>query len=106
MKDMKIVHKPEEKSHCDTMLASGPREDYPYGLQIRLDNDSIDKLAMSDLPDVGVEMTLSAIVKITSKSIHECEGRKHKSLELQITSMELGKKDSKEKDPAKNLYEG
>ena len=62
--------------------------DYPYGLCIHLDKDELDKLGMKDLPKVGTEMPISAIVKVTRVSQSAVEGADEQtSIDLQITDM-------------------
>ncbi len=74
--------------------------DYPYGLSISLHEDQIDKLGL-DLPNVGDEMMLEAVVVVRSVSQHKSEDHEGKGLELQITDMSLGKK---QKSLADALY--
>ena len=64
-------------------------EDYPYGLSISLDQDSLEKLGIAELPKVGAEMMLMAKVKVTSTNESQHENQSHKSVSLQITEMEL-----------------
>ncbi len=62
--------------------------DYPYGLCIHLDKDELDKLGMKELPKVGTEMPISAIVKVTRVSQSAVEGADEQtSIDLQITDM-------------------
>jgi hypothetical protein len=74
---------------------------------VRLDDDALDKLGISDLPKVGAELMLSAKVTVTSVSSneHQTEGTKHKhrNVELQITDMGLGAV-PKEKNTEDELY--
>jgi Major coat protein-like len=77
----------------------GPR--YPYGLQLRLDQSTLDKLDRK-LPKLGDEFMLVAQVKVTSVSSYENVGQPaHSNVELQITKMCL--EDSAE-DAADTLY--
>lgn len=78
----------ERKDQASPMPVSptdAPR--YPYGLELHLDQDSLDKLDLT-LPKVGKEFLLVAKVKVTNVSSHENVGQKTQStLGLQITSM-------------------
>jgi hypothetical protein len=65
----------------------GPR--YPYGLTVSLDNDSLEKLGISQLPDVNETYTLVAQVRVTSVSANESDYGKSRSVGLQITDMAL-----------------
>jgi hypothetical protein len=74
---------------------------YPYGLQVRLDEDSLEALGMTTLPKVDSYMTLTARVCVTSVSSNEHKStgdkgkHRHRSVELQIEAMglEAAKKD-------------
>ena len=87
--DMK--RKTEEKIEGQTEMCCGDQEDYPYGLQIRLDNETIEKLGIP-LPEVGKEVNIVAKAKITSASERSVEGGEaDRSVELQITEMAISK---------------
>ncbi|MFM0151444.1 capsid staple protein [Paraburkholderia sediminicola] len=67
---------------------TGP--DYPYGLCISLGGDEMEKLGIKELPDIGTELNLTAVVKVTSISKSESEkGPGYKSVSLQIVEMAL-----------------
>lgn len=86
-----------------TLADEGPA--YPYGLEVRLDKDSIEKLGMKQLPEVGETMMLVGKVKVTGTSSSDHQHGKHQSVTLQITDMAL--EDGGDKtDAAKKLYEG
>lgn len=76
--------------------ATMPKEDYPYGLRIRLGESELKKLGMDKLPEVGDEIELDAKVKVVSTNQSASEGSKSKSVELQITHMEMGGGDEEE----------
>jgi len=76
---------------------------YPYGLSISLDEESLDKIKMSDLPNVGDSKMLVAFVDVTDKHEHDSiEGKKRRRITLQITDMSIEEKVSK--DTLKTLY--
>lgn len=100
LKSMKISKSSQETMAKPAMLEA---PQYPYGLSIRLDNDSLEKLGMSDLPKAGKKMKLMAMVEVVGSSQHTMKGGKDmKSVELQITSM--GLESDSEKDASKELY--
>lgn len=100
MKSMKLSK--TEKQINEVAMDSRP--EYPYGLSISLDNDSLDKLDLKSLPGVGTEMVLEAKVKVTSASVSEYEGDgERKNMSLQITDMEL-KSTKKTKSAEDVLY--
>lgn len=79
---------------------------YPWGLRITLDDDSLAKLGITQLPAVGTTMTLNATVEVCSTSAYaDKEGEPENSVSLQITAMELnGERDTS--DAATMLYGG
>lgn len=75
-----------ERDRNAPTAAGGSDREYPYGLSLNLENESLEKLGISTLPKVGETMTIIAKVKVTSVSMHEGENRtKAKSVTLQIT---------------------
>lgn len=79
------------------------REEYPYGLRLSLDNNTLEKLSVS-IPDVGESLSLSGIAKVIAKSINESEGKKSVYVELQITDLALDT--GKQKSTADVLFDG
>lgn len=88
----------------DEMAMEEP--DYPWGLRVHLEDESLDKLDMDDLPAVGSKMTMMTTVEVTSVSQHEdsSDDGERRNVELQITDMELT--DAKPRDASKVLYGG
>jgi len=88
MKSMKLSpadKKAEEKS----MEVSSDSQEYPWGLTLRLEQDTMDKLSTGELK-VGDELMMQAAVRVTSVSSHDSEGSKtESSASLQITEMGL-----------------
>lgn len=80
--------------------------EYPYGLCIDLDDDSMEKLGITTLPEIGTEMTITAKVVVKSVSSSQYEGSdKESRMSLQITDMEIGKSEGKRtSDQANALY--
>jgi hypothetical protein len=88
MIDMKL--KPEAK----TMLGEAVEADspeYPYGLRISLDNESLTKLGIAELPLIDAEFKVIALASVVSVSQHESQGsdKPHRSVDLQIEMMQL-----------------
>ena len=85
--NMKMKSK-EAEEIMESKAMDGPK--YPYGLSLHLDMDTLEKLGMVELPEVGKEMSLMAKVKV--ESTHQCQnmsGEENKSMSLQITDMAL-----------------
>jgi len=81
-----------EKDECCAAPCESPDAPrYPWGLSLSLDNDSLEKLGLTELPALGAETMLVARVKVTSVSSNESEHGASKNVSLQITAMALGK---------------
>ena len=102
MPSMKLT--PAERKENRTELAidsPADEEQFPFGLTVNLEDESMDKLG-TDLLEVGDEVLFTAVSKVTH--VHEsasAPGDKHKSMTLQTTDMEIVPPDS---DIAKKLY--
>jgi hypothetical protein len=84
----------KETMLCGPCDPQGPA--YPYGLTIQLDDETLEKLGVKDLPAVGAEILLSAKAKVTSVSVNEQqdadgdkEADKRRSVGLQITDLDV-----------------
>ena len=98
--NMKLSKKEVEKE-AGTIEEEAPR--YPWGLSINLDNESIEKLGITTLPEVGDLKTLIAVVKVKDVSeTDSIEGKKQRNIGLQITEMSIEEKI--EKAASKTLY--
>lgn len=99
--DMKVDRSSqEEKVEMDGKMAQQPA--YPYGLNISLDEDALEKLGLDPLPKVGAKFALQASVEV--QSVHQSDskmGKPSQSVSLQITKMAL---DGGIKDITKTLY--
>lgn len=78
----------EAKQAVNPAATDGPK--YPWGLNICLNNDSLEKLGVKSLPAVGTEVTIvaKALVASTSENATEGDGTRS-SMDLQITDMQL-----------------
>lgn len=89
----------------ETLLAeteASEQPEYPYGLRIHLDQESLAKLGITEMPEVGKTFTLQAHVQVVSVSQYENDEGKSREMGLQITDMDL-KQEGGESD-AKSLY--
>lgn len=104
MIDMKITE--SEKKDASLLSVVDDRPNYPYGLEIRLDSETIKKLNLKD-PQVGQKMMMEAMVEITSVSSTNFKGDEKKyTVNMQITQMELEDKDSDDKPAESYVYGG
>lgn len=102
MKSMKLTK--AESSATAPVEAKQDAPAYPWGLRIELNDESMKKLGMEKLPDVGEKMMLRANVVVERVSQNDTKEGKRQDMSLQITEMELGECE-KEKEPAdKKLY--
>lgn len=80
----------EERKEYTTEAVASDAPQYPYGLCITLDDDALEKLGLTEMPNVGTEVIVmaKAVVKGTSAYARADEAN-HRSVDLQITDMEL-----------------
>lgn len=87
MKDMKRTR--AEIKEAQSPMASQP--EYPWGLSITLDDDSLKKLQVDELPVVGGRITIVAVARVTSVNSRSDEGGEDsRCVTLQIEKMRLG----------------
>lgn len=105
MKHMKMTEE-DIKGHEPALAVNKP--EYPYGLEIHLDEIGLKKLGMKDMPAVGSKMKMDARVHVSGAMMHEGPEGKHRSLHLQITHMELAKghEETDGETKGKKLYGG
>lgn len=90
MKDLKISKKEaKEKSEAMATIGSSDQERYPYGLRLDLNNDTLDKLGIDKLPTVGTVLLFEAKAKVVGSRQSATEGSENRSVELQITHIDL-----------------
>lgn len=103
---MKIT-KADREPKADSVVSEVEAPEYPWGLQVRLDEKAIEKLGI-DLPKVGSEQMLIAKVSVVSVSSSAHNGpagkSKHRSIELQITDLCLEDAPAEKSDAAAELY--
>ena len=97
-KDQKTIA--EDQSE---MLGKGPQDEYPYGLRICLDDDSMEKLGLSGTFEIGKKLRLNAVVEVVSSSKRETDEGPEFNMDLQIVEMELNSENTNS-DRANRLY--
>jgi len=101
MKSMKLTK--QQKKREDTL--STEENEFPFGLRIHLDDDSLDNLGMGEMPKVETTMILMAKVEVRHTSVgDDAEDGKSRSMSLQITDMAL--EPEKKKRPASEILFG
>lgn len=90
---------PEEKSELASIESYSP-PDYPYGLCLSLDKDTLEKLEVDfDGVEIGETYHLFVMAKVTAKSRNESvSGEPRECIELQVTHM--GAESEDEEDEA------
>lgn len=98
------MSKKESKEQDGSVGIEAPQ--FPHGLSLRLNDESMAKLSLGKLPEVGSEIALTAIVKVESvEESEQMDGGKSRSMSLQITSMGLDV-GSTDEEKAKKLFGG
>lgn len=98
-----INMKSKTEGESSVEIAEYKEPEYPYGLCLHLGMDELEKLGMSQLPEVGAVMMISAKAFVKSTSAYETQGDgKSMSVDLQITDMEVAA--GEKKDPASVMY--
>lgn len=88
MKNMQLTASEAKEYEGNFVETDAPK--YPWGLEIRLNENSLKKLDMAELPAVGKVCVVSAKAVVTSASQRqEADGDTNRSVELQITDLEL-----------------
>lgn len=107
MKDLKISKKEAKEKNKSMMIGSSDSEErYPYGLRLTLDNDSLDKLGIKNLPAVGTVLMFEAKAKVVSTRQSATTGSDDRSVDLQVTAIDLEEGESAEEVKEGELTRG
>ncbi len=105
LKDLKI----SKKEAKDANKLASPYEDqerYPYGLRLDLNNETLEKLGITKLPAVGTVLMLEAKAKVVGSRQSATESSDNRSIELQITHIDLETGESDEEVKEGELTRG
>lgn len=80
--------KEDKKAEAKRWEDSETRDDYPWGLRIHLDEETVEKLKLGDI-DAGHDVTLHAKCFVAEDSINKANGQTRRHMALQITAMAL-----------------
>jgi hypothetical protein len=88
------MSKEEAKSHYGDSPSDDNLPRYPYGLSIYLDDDSLKKLGITDLPKVGTSLPATITVTVVGTSQRATQSGKdgetmRTCVDLQITDMDI-----------------
>lgn len=99
---MKATPAEQREMAPDMSVREAP--EYPWGLRVQLEDESLMKLDLLTLPAVGESLMLHARVHVCRVTQSDAEGEpKRRSVELQITDLAL-EPDRGEADMAQRLY--
>lgn len=102
LKDLSLDPK-EAKEMVEPHAPDAPL--YPYGLQITLNADTLKKLGIKKLPQVGQYMSIVGYCCVKGVSSNETQGGEAESrVELQIEAADI--KPVKKGGPEERLYDG
>ena len=98
------------KTGTDSFVGEDGKEEtkdqYPWGLRITLDNESLQKLGLNakSLPAVGAGVTVMAMAKVLSVSTRSADNGEDSSIELQITDIGMGPMKGDDAKELKNAF--
>jgi hypothetical protein len=98
--DMKLA--PEEAKE-QASPAEMPAEQYPYGLCLELDDGTLKKLGIEELPKPGTEMTVQARARVVGAHQSADEGGEEKVARLQIIALGV-QADAGARTPGQRVY--
>lgn len=103
------LSKTEAKDKADCSPCDGDLPRYPYGLCLYLDDETLKKLGITELPKVGSNVQFGAVAKVTSTSqraYQTSEGKEEMRtcIDLQITDMDVPAPALDMATAAKTLY--
>ena len=78
----------KDRKNSDHAISSD--EDFPFGLSISLDDESLAKLGIKTLPEVGEEMIVAGVGKVQSVSERSEANRKSRNVTIQLEQLEVG----------------
>lgn len=101
MVNMKLTTK-EVKKEGNEMAVCGQDSPYPWGMCIRLEKEELDKLKMAKLPQVGDELHITAVGKVTSvaSSLRD-QNDEDKTVSIQIVMMSVDDEGADDNDGVK-----
>jgi hypothetical protein len=103
MADMKMS-KSETIAYSEVAQKEDDGPQYPYGLCIHLEKDQLEKLGITELPEVGALMMLHANAYVKTVSQYNTQEGTDQRVELQITELEV--RPGEAKDAATIMYGG
>lgn len=81
--------KKDKKQNSDE-VATSSHEDFPFGLSINLDDETLGKLGITKLPKVGSDMIVAGIGVVESISERSDKNKKSRNVQIQLTKLSVG----------------
>lgn len=106
MADLKSMKMSKTEQEDEATVDSGSDQEYPWGLQLNLDDGTVGKLGKPSLR-VGDEVMIMAKAKVQRVSTHEDdrdEGSVDISMTLQITDMAVEEAESSSEEKATRMF--
>lgn len=107
---MKLVSlelsKAERKKETEPMAPDADRPLFPYGTSLYLNDETLAKLGIDEMPDVGTTLLITAVAKVTGTSEREYEGGSHRTLDIQFTEMSLEEGEEAPEPEEKQTFDG
>lgn len=97
---------PAEKVEAAAPVVANDTPDYPYGLCICLDHDTLDKLDLDADCEVGDTIHLVCFATVKACSQEVINGERRNRIELQITDMACEDEDQEGNEAAEGEGEG
>lgn len=102
LKDMKL---PKKKDSSKIVEAKTDRDQYPWGLRMDLGTEVIEKLDGADELNAGDKVLILAHGTVISKRVHQKQGGKDHSLEIQIEKLGVSELKPEDKMSMKEFAE-
>lgn len=100
MVDMKLTPKEVKEEKAEVRSIDVPP--YPWGLCIRLEKDELDKLKLASLPNVGDEVHITAVGRVTGVSSSMRDQKdEDKTVSIQIVMLALDDEGADDGDSVK-----
>ena len=102
MASMKLPKKSEKEMKTEAMPGKADGDRWPYGLQLRFENEQIDKLPYLKTLKVGQKVMVSGSGEVSSLRVSDREGGKEDwSIEIQLH--EVGCEGKKKDDSSESM---
>jgi len=101
MKDIALTAAEAKETMLGCSEAHAPK--YPWGTSLEFDDETLEKLGITQLPDIGEEVAITAVAKVTRISASEDQDGARRCLGLQITLLDVNIP-SQVLTPANKLY--